>query len=90
MQLLLNPEMNIPLLQVVCLLSMNSVALLLRKVKLALVTNYLFALFWGYSFMQDYAVDVTGDVMFSPLLYFAAAAAVLFLALMGFLFQEGS
>ncbi|MDY6951610.1 MAG: hypothetical protein SWE60_08865 [Thermodesulfobacteriota bacterium] len=88
MQLLLNPELNIPILQVMWLMSLNSVALLLRKIKLALVTNYLFALFWGYSFMQDHAVDLAGDVQFSPLLYFCAAAAVLFLALVGFLFQE--
>ncbi|MDY6987384.1 MAG: hypothetical protein SWQ30_04935 [Thermodesulfobacteriota bacterium] len=88
MQLLLNPELNIPMLQVIWLMSMNSVTLLLRKIKLALVTNYLFALFWGYSFMQEYAVDATGNPGFSPFLYFGAAAAVLFLALMGFLFQE--
>jgi len=88
MQLLLNPELNIPVLQVMWLISMNSVSLLLRKIKLALVTNYLFALFWGYSFMQDYSLRSAGDVQFSPLLYFSAAAAVLFLALVGFLFQE--
>jgi hypothetical protein len=90
MEHFISPGLNIPVLQVIWLISMNSVSLLLRRIKLALVTNYLFSLFWGYSFMQDYASNTPGDVRFSPLLYFGAAAAVLFLALVGFLFQEES
>ncbi len=88
MDILLSAEHTIPVLQVVWLISMNSVFLLLRRIKLALITNYVFSLYWGYTLTQNYMFNPAGDIELRPLFYFGAAAAVLVVALVGFLLQE--
>ncbi len=90
MDFLLNPDSTIPVLQVIWLLSMNSIFLLLRRIKLALVTNYIFSLYWAYTFTQDYVFGPAGNLRFRPLLYLGAGAGVLVIALVSFLFQEES
>ena len=48
MELLMSVEISISLLQLLLLLVFSTLFLLFGKVKLALITNYLFTLYWGF------------------------------------------
>jgi hypothetical protein len=47
-------EISIPVTQMVLLLLLSTVALFWGKLKLALLINYLFTLYWGYGINKDY------------------------------------
>jgi len=49
-------EISIPLFQMVLLLLLSTGALFFGKLKLALLINYLFTLYWGYGINRDFLV----------------------------------
>ncbi len=49
-------EISIPVTQMVLLLLLSTGALFLGKLKLALLINYLFTLYWGYGINRDFLV----------------------------------
>ena len=49
-------EISIPVIQMVLLLLLSTGALFLGKLKLALLINYLFTLYWGYGINRDFLV----------------------------------
>ena len=49
-------EISIPLIQMVLLLLLSTGALFFGKLKLALLVNYLFTLYWGYGINRDFLV----------------------------------
>jgi len=49
-------EISIPLIQMVLLLLLSTGALFFGKLKLALLINYLFTLYWGYGINRDFLV----------------------------------
>ncbi|MBU2497455.1 MAG: hypothetical protein KKE57_00995 [Proteobacteria bacterium] len=79
-------EISIPVSQMTLLLLLSTVALLFGKVKLALLVNYLFTLYWGYGVNRDYLVD-SGfqQVDGYTLLYFGFGLIIAALALLGLL-----
>ena len=46
-------QLAVPLIQIMLLLALSTVTLLIGKVRLALLMNYLFAFYWGYVFNAD-------------------------------------
>ncbi len=50
---LLEAELTIPLYQVALLLLISTVALLMGRIKLSLLINYLFTMYWGYVANRD-------------------------------------
>jgi hypothetical protein len=79
-------ELSIPLFQVVLLLVMSTLALLFGRVKLALLMNYLFTLYWGYILNRE---DLLGSnlekIDYFSILYFGFGLVIVLLALIGFL-----
>ena len=68
------------------LLLFGTVALLFGKVKLALLINYLFTLYWGYGINRDYLVGSGFQhVDGYTLLYFGFGLIIAALALLGLL-----
>ena len=53
MEFFYTTELAVPMSQMVLLLICTTVALLFGRIKLALLVNYLFALFWGYVLNRD-------------------------------------
>jgi hypothetical protein len=49
-------EISIPITQMVLLLLLSTGALFFGKLKLALLINYLFTLYWGYGVNKDFLV----------------------------------
>lgn len=81
-------ELVVPIPQIVFLLTMSSVFLLLRRIKLALLTNYIFALYWGYIFTRDHLIRLAGDSEFYLFVYFGIGIGIIVVALIGFLFSQ--
>ncbi|MBW2566672.1 MAG: hypothetical protein JRE24_07285 [Deltaproteobacteria bacterium] len=68
------------------LLALSTLALLLGRVKLALLVNYLFALYWGYIFNRELLVGSDLEKLdYFTALYFGLGAVIVVLALAGFL-----
>jgi hypothetical protein len=49
-------EISIPITQMILLLLLSTGALFFGKLKLALLINYLFTLYWGYGVNRDFLV----------------------------------
>jgi hypothetical protein len=56
MELFSMTEISIPITQMVLLLLLSTGALFFGKLKLALLINYLFTLYWGYGVNRDFLV----------------------------------
>ena len=86
MEFFMLAELTVPLFHIALLLVLSTLALLLRRVKLALLVNYLFALYWGYIFNRELLVgsDLEKLDHFTAL-YFGFGTLIVVLALAGFL-----
>jgi hypothetical protein len=56
MEILSMTEISIPITQMILLLLLSTGALFFGKLKLALLINYLFTLYWGYGVNRDFLV----------------------------------
>jgi hypothetical protein len=66
-------------------MTLSTLALLFGRVKLALLTNYLFALYWGYFLNRDLFSELTANNgEYFMFIYFGLGIAVTVLALIGF------
>ena len=89
MEFFMLAELTVPLLHIALLLVLNTLALLLGRVKLALLVNYLFALYWGYIFNRELLVGSDLEKLdHFTMLYFGFGAVIVVLALAGFLTQR--
>ncbi len=79
-------DMTVPASQIMILLLATTLILLFGKVRLALLTNYLFAFYWGYFLNSELFADQldNGDSIFL-VVYFVFGAAVAIMAGIGFL-----
>ncbi len=78
-------ELTVPLSQMVLLLICTTVALLFGRVKLALLVNYVFALFWGYILNRELLIGSGETVSPFVYIYVVFGLSVVFLAAVGFL-----
>ena len=86
MEVFTTTQLTIPTMQVVLLLALSTGALLIGRLKLALLINYCFTLYWGYVASLD--LFSGGGVMRLnnyTLLYFGFGLAVVLLAVIGFI-----
>jgi hypothetical protein len=82
-------EMCIPVIQIVLLLILSTLALLFGRTKLALLINYVFTLYWGYFLNIDQLVDSGLQRADSyAMIYFGIGLVVVILSLVGFLYHE--
>jgi hypothetical protein len=75
----------VPLSQIALLLTLSTLALLFRRIRLALIINYLFALYWGYGFNREFLLNFDfGKIVTFTIVYFGFGLLILVLALIGF------
>ena len=86
METLYSMELTIPLYQVGLLLILVSLVLLLGRLKLALLVNYLFVFYWGYWLNKEaiFGPGITKINSFTLGVY-GFSALIFVLALIGFL-----
>jgi len=90
MDILQSTELSVPLFQIVLLLLISTLALLFGRVKLALLVNYLFTLYWGYIFNRDVLVGANLEKMdYFHTFYFGFGFLIVIMALIGFLSNRG-
>ena len=86
MDLIHSAELSIPILQIVMLLLLSTVALLFGKVKLALLVNYMFTMYWGYGFGWEYLKNSGfANLDYFTYIYFGFGFVIVATAIIGFL-----
>jgi len=85
MNALLSINLSIPMIQIALLLLISTLALLFGRIKLSLILNYCFILYWVYILNMD-AVRESGQAVIDKftVLYFGFGFVILMLALVGF------
>ena len=85
MELFTTTQLSIPTMQVVLLLTLSTGALLIGRLKLALLVNYCFTLYWGYVANLD-LFNAGGMIGLNnyTFLYFGFGIGVILLAMIGF------
>jgi hypothetical protein len=79
-------ELSVPLFHIALLLAISTLALLFGRLRLALLVNYLFVLYWGYVFNRELLVGSDLDKLDNfTMLYFGFGFFIIILALIGFL-----
>ncbi len=81
-------EITIPLSQLVLLLILTTLSLLFSKVKIALLVNYIFALYWGYFLNREMVVQMMGESDTVAFIYFGLGIGVAILAGIGFIMRH--
>jgi len=86
MEFFCSTELAVPLSQMSLLLVFSTLALLFGRIKLALIINYVFTLYWGYGFNRErlFVSGIDKFDYFTPL-YFGFGLLIVILALIGFL-----
>ena len=85
MDFFITTKISIPLFQILLLLVFSTAVLLYGKVKLALIINYLFTMYWGYVFNRDYLRGFGYDQVDAySLVYLAFGLVIVLLTFIGF------
>jgi len=86
MDIIYTTHLAIPIYQVGLMLTLSTLALFFGKVKLALLINYIFVLYWGYWLSRE---TFAGSTVFEfdrfTVGYFGFGLIIIILALIGFL-----
>jgi len=85
MDLLFTIELVVPLHQIALLLILSTTALLFGKLKMALLINYVFTLYWGYFFNRDLFQDYIDEAYLFYIIYFGLGIFVMIIAMIGFI-----
>ena len=86
MDLIHSVELSIPILQIVMLLLLSTVALLFGKVKMALLVNYMFTMYWGYGFGWEYLKNSGfANLDYFTYIYYGFGFVIVAMAIIGFL-----
>lgn len=85
MEFFITTKISIPLFQILLLLVFSTAVLLYGKVKLALIINYLFTMYWGYVFNREYLRGFGYDKVDAfSLVYLAFGLVIVLLTFIGF------
>ena len=89
MEMFINTDLAIPIEQIIFLLLLSTLALLFGKMRIALIINYIFTLYWGYVFNRDKLL-VSGFELpeFFTILYFLFGIGVIVMACFAFIFHR--
>lgn len=89
MEILQSVVLSVPVIQLALLLLASTGALLYGRIKLALLINYCFTLYWGYilnmDVIQETGKNVTDTFTYA---YFGFGILILALAMVGFISQR--
>lgn len=88
MDIFFSAELAVPLYQILLLLILSTTTLLLGRVKIALLINYLFALYWGYFFNRDLFEGYLEGAYYFHLIYFGLGVFISIIAVIGFIRQR--
>jgi hypothetical protein len=89
MEFFFSTKISIPLFQILLLLIFSTTVLLYGKVRLALVINYIFTLYWGYVFNREYLRGFGYDKIDAySLVYLAFGLVIVLLVFVGFSAQR--
>ncbi len=88
MDFFMSMEFTIPAFQMMLLLLLSTLSLLFGRVKLALMINYIFTIYWGFLCNQDLFIDLISSSDYYVYSYLAFGVSIAFFALVGFLFQK--
>lgn len=80
MELFYSTEVTVPIFQIALLLLLSTLVLLFGRIELALIINYLFALYWAFLANEGFMAGST----FNMVAYFGFGLLVIILALIGF------
>ena len=86
MDVLLSTQFTVPMSQIVLLLGIGTMALICGRLKLALLTNYCFTLYWGYVPQLSLLTDSSQFNKFT-FAYFGFGLLIILLALVGFMYH---
>jgi len=81
-------ELAVPAPQITMLLMLVTGSLIFGRVKLALLINYIFTVYWGYFFNRDLLLDYAESADYFPIIYFGFGFLVAIFAMIGFLFRH--
>ena len=82
-------ELSIPVIQVALLLIVSTLSLLFGRVKLALLTNYVFAFYWGYIQNREQLIGTGFEKMnYFNIFYFGFGLVIVVLAMVGFMVRS--
>ncbi len=81
-------ELTIPISQIILLLSLSTLSLLFGKIKLGLLINYIFTMYWGFICHRDLLLDMAEQSSIYMYFYFGFGLLVIILAMIGFIFQH--
>lgn len=88
MDFLYSTQLTVPVIQIVALLFLSTVSLLFGKIKLALLINYLFTLYWGYFLNRDLVLEAVEGIPHFTFIYFGTGLLVALIALTMFLLRD--
>ena len=80
----------IPIIQIILLMSISTLSLLFGKMRLALLVNYIFILYWAYFFNRDLVLKMGGpdNFQYITVFYFLFGIIIILVAAFSFLFQK--
>ena len=81
MEMLMSGTVVVPLVQLMLLLILSTLALLFGRIRLALLVNYCFTFYWGYFLNIDFFTDGGAILNVNTFVYFAIGFVVLLIAL---------
>ena len=89
MDVFYSAQLSVPVIQIVFLLLISTLALLYGRIKLALLINYCFTLYWGYILNMD-VIRETGPSITDTFtyMYFGFGLVIVMLAAAGFIVQQ--
>lgn len=90
MEFIYDTHLTIPLYQIGLLLLLSTMALIFGRVKLGLLINYVFTLYWGYFLNRDILLGSMAHGEYYTWIYFGGGILIALLALLGFLTHHGN
>jgi uncharacterized membrane protein len=84
MDIFLSTDLSVPMMQVVLLLSISTLSLIFGRLRLALLINYCFTLYWGYVANLDLFFNSNVKLDYFSYLYLGFGLVIIVLAMIGF------
>ena len=89
MEFFYTTNFSVPIYQIGLLLAISTLTMLFGRIKLALLVNYLFTLYWGYILNRDiFTGDQFENVNSFSAIYFGFGIIIVMLALFAFMTQN--
>lgn len=88
MDIFLSTQLSIPMLQITLLLGLSTLTLIFGRLRLALLINYCFTLYWGY--VSNLSVFSEGGLKLDSFSFFylGFGLIIIVLALVGFVYYQ--